>query len=217
MPQTRPLSPLYPLNSIQLSRYSITVRSTLKETLALDQMDTRPYRKRLSVLIYVYSKKRRKIACPSTCPTQKPFNVENIKHSARTGRHILVHPQIYALRLATDWNVRGLNSCSGKSFFSPKPATQEVGPIHPSIKWLQGFFSRGINRRDHEVFHHLHILLRLRMNGAKHPLPLYVFMERTRTTLPLLFILECKWEVFILSSGHILHPAYRLQPTTVNW
>jgi hypothetical protein len=57
---------------------------------------------------------------------------------------------------------------------------------------VTGVFSRGINRRDHEVFHHPHILLRLRMNGAKHLLPLDVFMERTRTTLPLLFILECK-------------------------
>jgi hypothetical protein len=48
---------------------------------------------------------------------------------------------------------------------------QAVGPTHPLDQCVPGTLPPGV-----KLTTHLHVMLRLRLHGAIHPLPLYVFM-----------------------------------------
>jgi hypothetical protein len=60
-------------------------------------------------------------------------------------------------------------------------AGDTLGPSHPPIQWVQGFFHEAKVAQGVKLTTHFHLALRLRMSGAIPLLPLSAFMAWTGT------------------------------------
>jgi hypothetical protein len=72
---------------------------------------------------------------------------------------------------------RGFESRQGLSIFLLTTAFRPaLGPTQPSIQWVPGALSPGVNRPGREADHSPHIVPRSRMRGAILPYPQYSFI-----------------------------------------
>jgi hypothetical protein len=120
------------------------------------------------------------------------------------------------------WSVRVQFLAGARDFSSPKMCRLDMGPTQTPIQLVQVFFSLGVSGLGVKQTVVYHLVLRLRMSGAKPPLPQQAFKVCIETSLLSLhfniiisFMPTSQTNLFI-SNFLISHPTHASLPVHFN-
>jgi len=124
---------------------------------------------------------RRSIPAPAPAPPPPRIIVYLVNISLGVEISLLIQ------RLARGTTVQGSNSKSDtRDFLFSKTVQTGSGALRTSHSMGTGILPGGRVAENFKLTSYLHVVPRFRVSGAISLLPLYVFMESTWTTLPLL-------------------------------